>query len=162
MIHKRKARPRTKRPHKPKPISIPMTGLRDQIALHMHAALKGVEAGDLDSFDALANIINMAGLAMVNDERLTREFKLVSGAAMALNDMGRLIEAGARPRDRLIAPVRVAVAAIDDALPRMDVARLYAAEKLAVATLREQRAVVAAIQEKKHGTGTTADQPVDG
>lgn len=159
MKPRRASKPRRK-PYRQKPIAIPMTGLRDQIALHMHAALKGVEAGDLDSFDALANIINMAGLAMVNDERLTREFKLVSGAAMALNDMGRLIEAGARPRDRLIAPVRVAVAAIDGALPRMDLARLYAAEKLAVATLREQRAVVSAIQEQKHGTDKTDDQPV--
>lgn len=162
MSRQRKARPRAKR-YLQRPVSLPMTGAkRNEIALHMHAAFTGVAAGGLDSFDALANIINIAQLVMVNDDRFTREFRLANGAAMALIDIGRLIEGGVRPKEHHLAPVRVAVAAIDAVLPRMDMARLYVAQQLAVATLREQRAAVAAIQEKKHGTGTTADQPVDG
>src|SRR5690606_16536806 len=84
MSRQRKARPRAKR-YLQRPVSLPMTGAkRNEIALHMHAAFTGVAAGDLDSFDALANIINIAQLVMVNDDRFTREFRLANGAAMAL------------------------------------------------------------------------------
>jgi len=131
-----------------------MTGLRDTIAMHMHASLAGVAAGDLDSFDSLANIVNMVGLAIVNDPRCAREFRLTTGAAMALNQIGRLIEAGQRPREHHLAPVRVAVTAIDGLLPRLDVSKLYTAEKVAVATLRQQRQVVAAIQASQHSSST--------
>lgn len=118
-----------------------MTGFRDMLALHMYASLAAIEAaGDLDSFDSLANIMNMIGLAMANDARLAREFRLVTGGAAAMNDIGRLLEAGLKAQERHIAPVRVALAAIDEVLPRMDVSKIYLAEKTAVAMLRAQRA----------------------
>lgn len=127
--------------YRPRTIRIPMTGFRDMLALHMYSSLVGIEsAGDLDSFDSLANIINMIGLAMADDARLAHQFRLVQGGASAMNDIGRLLEAGLTVQERHTAPVRVAIGAIDSALPRMDVSKIYLAEKTAVALLRVQRA----------------------
>lgn len=135
---------RRRKPYRPKPIHIPMTGLRDTIALHMHSSLAALAAtGDVDSFDSLAGIMNMVGVAIQNDERFTHEFRLVSGGAMALNEVARLVDASVSIGEHHLAPVRVAVTAIDEILPRLDVARLYVSEKYAVAAVRESRRTTA-------------------
>lgn len=127
--------------YRPKHVRIPMTGLRDMIALHMHASLASLaRCGDVDSFDSLANIINMVGLTIQNDPRLEHEYRLVCGGAMAMNDIGRLIEANLPLQAHHIAPVCVAVTAIDCLLGWIDVSKLYVAEKMAVAAVREMRA----------------------
>jgi hypothetical protein len=127
--------------YRPRPVRIPMTpGLGDQIALHMHASLSSLAMrSDVDSFDSLAGIVNMVGVAIQNDARFEHEYRLVSGGAMAMNDIGKLIQAQLPLQDRHIAPVRVAVNAIDQILSRLDVSRLYLSERLAVAAVREMR-----------------------
>ncbi|MFT0547888.1 hypothetical protein ACMHYO_16355 [Allopusillimonas ginsengisoli] len=131
---------RKHRTYQPKPVRIPMTGLRDTIALHMHASLAALTYGaDTRSFDSLANIINMVGLTIQHDDRCAHEYRLVQGGAMAMNDIGKLIDAGLRPQEHHLAPVRVAVNAIDNVLGWIDVAKLYTAEKLAVAAVRHMR-----------------------
>lgn len=127
--------------YKPRPIRIPMTpGLGEQIALHMHASLAGLHfAGDVDSFDSLAGIINMVGVAIEADPRFERELRIVTGAAMAMNQIGKLIEARIKLKDHHIAPVQAAVTAIDEILGRFDVSRLYVSEKIAVAASRQLR-----------------------
>ena len=126
--------------YKPRPIRIPMTGLRDTIALHMHASLRVIERRpDLDSFDSLAGIFNMVGITIQHDSRFTHEYRLIQGGAKALNDTARLIESGVKLQEYHLAPIRVGVTAIDQVLGQLDVAKLYTAEKIAVAAVREMR-----------------------
>ena len=117
-----------------------MTGLRDTIALHMHASLAVIErAPDLDSFDSLAGIFNMVSIAIRYDDRFIHEYRLIQGGATALNDTARLIQAGVKLHVHHLAPIRVGVTAIDQVLGQLDVAKLYTAEKIAVSAVREMR-----------------------
>ena len=133
-------KPRRNKPYRPKPIRIPMTGLRDTIALHMHASLAGLEFGsDVESFNSLADIMNMVSVAIANQPKFAHEQRLIQGGVSAMNDVLRLLEGNVSVQERHIAPVRVAVTAIDCVLPWLDVGRLYTAEKLAVATGHARR-----------------------
>lgn len=127
--------------YKPRLIRLPMTpGLSEQIALHMHASLASLRfAGDVDSFDSLAGIINMVGIAIEADPRFEREFRLVTGGAMAMNQISTLVESGLKLKDHHIAPIQVAVNVIDEILGRIDVSRLFVSEKIAVAASRQLR-----------------------
>lgn len=118
-----------------------MTGLRDVIALHMHASLAVLtHQPDLDAFDSLANIFNMVSITIQNDTRCAHEARLITGGAMAMQDIGRLMEASLPLQDHHLGPVRVAVTAINSILGWIDVAKLYTAEKIAVSAVREMRA----------------------
>ncbi len=133
-------KPRRNKRYQPKPVRLPMTGLRDTIALHMHASLAGLTAtGDVESFDSLADIMNMVSIAIANDSRFAHEQQLVQGGVRAMNDILKLLEARLPLQERHIAPVRVAVTAIDCVLPWLDVSKLYAAERLAVAINLKRR-----------------------
>lgn len=115
-------------------------GLRETIALHMHASLATlIHEPTLDAFDSLANIFNMVGLTIVHDSRCAHEARLINGGAMAMQDIGRLLEASLPLQSHHLAPVRVAVTAIDSILWWIDVAKLYTAEKVAVAAVRQMR-----------------------
>ena len=116
-------------------------GLRETIALHMHASLATlIHEPTLDAFDSLANIFNMVGLTILHDSRCAHEARLINGGAMAMQDIGRLLEASLPLQDHHLAPVRVAVTAIDSILWWIDVAKLYTAEKVAVAAVQQMRA----------------------
>ncbi|MGK0556124.1 hypothetical protein [Bordetella bronchiseptica] len=135
MTHARKPRRKQYRPSIPR---LPMTGgLRDLIATHMHGALAALRLSpNADAFDALANIINMVGLTVHRDPAFAQQYGFISGAARTMNQIGPKCEAGLALRDHEIASLTVAVSAIDDILPRIDVARLYINEQIAVALIR--------------------------
>jgi len=133
-------KPRRNKRYQPRPVRIPITGLRDMIALHMHASLAGVAvAGDVDSFNSLADIMNMVSVAIDGDKRYAHEQLLIQGGVRAMNDILARLEAHLPLQEHHIAPVRVAVTAIDCVLPWLDVTKLYLAEQVAVAAGRAQR-----------------------
>lgn len=115
-------------------------GLREQIAMHMHANVSTlIHHPTLDAFDSLANIMNMVGLTIVNEPKFAHEARLINGGALALQDIGRLLEASLPLQAHHLGPVRVAATAIDSILGWLDVAKLYTAEKMAVAAVRAMR-----------------------
>ncbi|KCV33709.1 hypothetical protein [Bordetella bronchiseptica] len=136
MTHARKPR-RNKRFHPSIP-RLPMTGaLRDRIATHMHGAFAALRLSpSAEAFDALANIVNMVGLTVQHDPAFLQQYLLINGAARTMNQIGAKVEAGIALRDHEIASLTVAVSAIDDILPRIDVARLFINEHIAVALVR--------------------------
>lgn len=131
---------RRRKPYRPKHVRIPMTGLRDMIALHMYTSLGAIErAADVESFDSLAGIMNMVSVAVSNDTRFSHENRLIQGGVAAMNDVARLLDAHVPLQEHHTAPVRVAVETIDRILPHLDVAKLYVSERVAVAAGRELR-----------------------
>jgi len=139
MTHARK--PRNKA-YRPSIARLPMTGgLRDLIATHMHGALAALRLSpNAEAFDALANIINMVGLTVHKDPKFAQQYGFISGAARTMNQIGPKCEARLALRDHEIASLTVAVSAIDDILPRIDVARLFINEQIAVALVRAGQA----------------------
>lgn len=133
-------KPRRKKPYRPRPVRIPITSLRDTIALHMHASLASLSTtSDVESFDSLADIMNMVSVAIANDTRFVHEQHLIQGGVRAMNDILKRLETKLPLQAHHIAPVRVAVTAIDCVLPWMDVAKLYTAEQIAVAAGKAAR-----------------------
>ncbi|WP_454674872.1 hypothetical protein [Achromobacter pestifer] len=115
-------------------------GLRDLIATHMHGALTALRlAPNAEAFDALANIFNMMSLVLRDDARHSHEALLITGGAKTMNQIGSKCEAGLALRDHEAASLTVAVSAIDEILPRIDVSRLYLSERLAVAIAISRR-----------------------
>lgn len=125
-----------RKPYRPRMISIPVTGLHQEFALHAHTALFMLgHAPSNDSFDSLAGILNLVQVAIENDKRFAHEAKLINGGAMTLNQVAKKINAGLRLQEHELASLRVAVNTIDNIFPRLDVSRLY----LAQITLRDMR-----------------------
>lgn len=125
------------KPYRPRLISIPVTGLHREFALHAHAALVTLRcAPSNDAFDMLAGIVNLIQVAIRDDERFTHEAKLINGGAMTLNQVIRKVSAGMFLQEHELASLRVAVNTIDSIFARLDVSRLY----LAQITLREIQA----------------------
>ena len=130
------SKPRNK-PYRPRLISIPVTGLHQEFALHAHAALFMLgHAPSNDSFDALAGILNLIQVAIENDERFTHEAKLINGGAMTLNQVAKKVAARMRLKEHEFASLRVAVNTVDAIFTRLDVSRLYVAQ----AVLRDLQA----------------------
>lgn len=138
-----------RKPYQPKPIKKPVTGLRDMIAMQMHASAVGIEAGSLDSFDALSKLVNMIGLAIFMDPKFEHENRLMRGGAENLNDVGRLLEANLRPKPHHMAGIRSYITMFDQLLPRLDVMRLYRAERIANQAYEVQQAVIEQMMEKR-------------
>ncbi|WP_127814884.1 hypothetical protein [Bordetella bronchiseptica] len=110
------------------------------IATHMHGALTTLRiAPSVEAFHALADIFNMVSLTIRDDARLHHEALLISGGARTMNQIGSKCEAGLALRDHEIASLTVAVSVIDAILPRIDVARLYISEQIAVALVRAEQ-----------------------
>ena len=107
---------------------------------HRHAHARRVRGAapvaSAEAFDALANIVNMVGLTVQHDPAFLQQYLLINGAARTMNQIGAKVEAGIALRDHEIASLTVAVSAIDDILPRIDVARLFINEHIAVALVR--------------------------
>jgi len=122
----------------PRAPRIPITKLRDDIALIIHTSIVRLAAGpDLDAYDNLAENINMAGLALEGKPQFSREFALIESGARAMNQIGELVNAGQSPKPHHIAPIRVAVNVIDAVLGRLDLETLYVAELAAHAAMRQ-------------------------
>ena len=123
-------KPRNKA-YKPRLISIPVTGLHQEFALHAHAALFMLgHAPSNDSFDALAGMLNLIQVAIENDVRFIHEAKLISGGAMTLNQIARKVAARIPLKEHEFASLRVAVNAVDAIFTRLDVSRLYVAQTI--------------------------------
>ena len=137
----RARKPRNKA-YRPSIARLPMTGgLRDLIATHMHGALAALRlCPNAEAFDALANIVNMVGLTVQHDRAFREQYLLINGAARTMNQIGPKCEANLALRGHEIASLAVAVSAIDDILPRIDVARLFINEQIAVALVRAGQA----------------------
>ena len=115
--------------YRPRMISIPVTGLHQEFALHAHCALVTLRcAPSNDAFDMLAGIINLIQLTIQNDERFIHEAKLINGGAMTLNQIMRKISKGINLQEHELASLRVAVTAIDSIFSRLDVSQLYLAQ----------------------------------
>ncbi|NYT68757.1 hypothetical protein [Pusillimonas noertemannii] len=122
----------------PRIARIPITKLRDDIALIIHTSIVRLAAGpDLDAYDNLAENINLVGIALEGKPAFSREFALIAGGARAMNQIGELVTAGHTPKPHHIAPIRVAVNTIDAVLGRLDVETLYVAELAAHAAMRQ-------------------------
>ncbi|GAB2913933.1 hypothetical protein [Paralcaligenes ginsengisoli] len=119
-----------RKPYRPRLVRIPVTGLRDQIALHMHAALVCLEANPgQDAFDGLGAIFNVIGLTIEHDSRLSHEARLIAGGAAAMNQIeAKVCQHKLVPQNHEIAPIRIAVNAIDRILPWLDVSRMHLAQ----------------------------------
>jgi hypothetical protein len=135
-------------------VRLPVTGLRDMIAIQMHANVAGIEAGSLDSFDSLSQLVNMIGFSIFRDPRFTHEARLMRGGTTALNEVGRLLEAGIAPKPHHIAPVRALITMFDELLPRLDVMRLYEADKIVNSSHEIQQAALAAMQKRNEAACT--------
>ncbi|NGR09348.1 hypothetical protein G5B41_17550 [bacterium SGD-2] len=133
-------------------VRLPVTGLRDMIAIQMHANVAGIEAGSLESFDSLAQLVNMVGYTIFRDGRFEHENRLMRGGAMALNEVGRLLESGLKPKSHHLATIRSLVSMFDELLPRLDVMRLYTAEKIVNQTPEIQQAALAAMMKQRNET----------
>jgi hypothetical protein len=115
--------------YRPRLIRIPVTGLRDEIALRLHASLVTLERAPSQAcFDALAEIFNIVGLTIENDARLTDESRCICGGAAALNQVEeRVCLHGRPPLDHELTPIRIAANTIDAILFRLDATRMYGA-----------------------------------
>lgn len=124
---------RTRAPRKayrPRTVRVPLTGLRDQIALQMRAALTCLQlAPSAEAFNSLAGIFNLVALAIEADQGSAHEARLICGGAAAMNQIESRTAKRQAPRDHEFAPIRVAVNAIDEVLPRLDVIRLELAQQ---------------------------------
>lgn len=115
--------------YRPRLVRVPVTGLRDELALQLHAGLLALEkAPSPNCFDALAEIFNIIGLTLENDPRLSDESRCICGGAAALNQVEeRVCLHGRPPLDHELTPIRIAVNTIDAILPRLDMSRMYVA-----------------------------------
>lgn len=124
--------------HVPRVPRIPITKLRDDIALIVHTSIARLAAGpDLDAYDNLAENLNILGLATEGKPEFSREFRLIDSGARAMNQIFDLVRSGQTPKPHHIGPIRVAVNTADAVLGRLDLETLYLAERAAQAAMRQ-------------------------
>lgn len=115
--------------YKPRPIRIPMTKtLFDEFGMQMHTALAALRvAPDEDQFCALAMIMNVVSVAIQDDSRFDEYRIYVNTGISMMNQISNKCTAMLPLRDYEIASLTIAVSAIDEMLPRMDVTKLHLA-----------------------------------
>lgn len=119
---------------KPRPIKIPITGLRSRVALDARLAYQVLcLQPDVEKYDDLIDIFNTMSIIAENDKRFEPEKVFLGGAARALIQARELIASQVKLPQRLLDPIRIGINTIDDMLPRIDVAFLFNAERTAVA-----------------------------
>ncbi len=127
---KRAARSRRNKPHRPKHVHIPITGLRDDFGLVLHTALNAASLGyfSKDQYDRIGQALNTLWGALELRPPKDPAVKLViEGAMRAMNDAGRRGDASGvwelrgMEQAALLAGIRQAEAY----LPFMDVLTLY-------------------------------------
>lgn len=115
--------------YKPKPIRIPMTkSLYDEFGLQMHTALASLRLQPTeDQFCALATIINVVSIAIKDDARFDDSRIYINSGINMMNQISNKCAAGLPLKDFEMACLTVAVSAVDDILPRLDVTKLHLA-----------------------------------
>ncbi|MDD3759155.1 MAG: hypothetical protein PHN76_13495 [Advenella sp.] len=122
----------------PRPIKIPITGMRNRIALDARIAFDVLcRQPDVEKFDDLIDIFNTMTVIAHNDARFEPEKTMISGASRALILARELIANHLQLPQRLLDPIRIGVNTIDEMLPRIDVALLINAERSAVAAVKK-------------------------
>lgn len=117
--------------YKPKLIKIPMTkALYDEFGMQMHTAFEAlVHQPSVDSFDALAAILNVVTLAAAKDKRFEKDMLYLNTGIATMNQIYNKCQAGLPLKDHEVASIGVSVVTVDRVLPHMDVSKLYIAMK---------------------------------
>lgn len=120
------ARARNKK-YVPKLVKIPMTrALHQELAIHAHAALVTLRyAPSLNAFDSLATLMNVVQIAIDQDERFTHEAMLIRGGAATMSQIMHKVDARLPLQEHELASIEVAVTAMDQIFPRLDVTKLH-------------------------------------
>jgi hypothetical protein len=115
--------------YKPKPIRIPMSkSLYDEFGMQMHTALASLRLNPTeDQFCALATIMNVVSVAIQDDSRFDEYRIYVNTGISMMNQISNKCAAGLPLKVFEIASLTIAVSAIDEMLPRMDVTKLHLA-----------------------------------
>lgn len=113
--------------YKPKLVKIPMTkALYDEFGLQMHTAYAAlIKLPNIESFDALAAIINIVSFTASNDKRFDDEMLYFTTGIATMNQIYSKCQAGLPIKDHEAAAIGVAISAVDRVLPYMDVSKLY-------------------------------------
>lgn len=105
-----------------------MRTLRDQFGMQMHTALASLSVrSDIDAFNNLAHVFNVVQVAIRDDAKRMHESRLIVGGAAALNQAMPKVLAGLPLAAHELAPVRVAVNAMDEVMGKISVTALHCA-----------------------------------
>lgn len=139
------ARARNKK-YRPRLIRIPVTKtLHQELAMHAHGALVTLRyAPDPDAFESLATMMNVVQIAIDKDERFVHEAKLIRGGAATMSQIMRKVDARLPLQDHELASIEVAVTAMDQIFPRLDVTKLHLS-RLALSRIKQAEAARAAL-----------------
>lgn len=125
----RSAKPR--KHYRPRTVNIPLVGegdLHRLIALQLHGSLAALRhSPNIEAFDAIGTLLNVAMLAIERDARFTHEARLIAGGASAMNQIASKIDSVPALREIELRPIEVAVSTFDSILPRLDVSQLHLA-----------------------------------
>lgn len=119
-----------KKKYQPRLIKIPVTStLRDEIAMQIRLGLESLKTNpDIDSFCAVAAIMNMVGFAAKDDTRFKDEIVIIESGMRMMNQVVNKCESGFRLKDYEVCCINNAVNKIDSILPYMDVTKLHLAQ----------------------------------
>lgn len=114
----------------PKPIRIPVTGLKDEFGLVLHAALTAAHLGYFSKtqYDRIGQAINVIwGALFIRPPRDKSVVVVIEGAMRAMNDAGRRGDASGVwvLRELEQAALLAGISKIEEQLPKMDVMTLY-------------------------------------
>lgn len=130
--------------YRPKPISIPVTGLRNDFGLVLHSALSAAALGHFGKgqYDRIGQALNCIWGALELRPPKDASIKpVIEGAMRAMNDAGRRGDAHGVwvLRELEQAAVLAGIRKAEEHLPRMDVMALYDSMQRLKAMAREER-----------------------
>lgn len=134
-----------KRSHyRPKPISIPVTGLCDEFGLVLHSALNAAMQGHFSKvqYDRIGQALNcIYGALELRPPRDASVKLVIEGAMRAMNDAGRRGDASGvwALRDLEQAALLAGIRKAEEQLPLMNVMDLYDSMQRLKALKREER-----------------------
>ena len=108
---------------------IPVTkSLRDEFAMQLHVSLAALQRWPSEqAWEPLAQIFNVIQIAVRDDPKRSHEALLINSGARALQQIERRACSGRDLPEHEIAPIRIAVDAIDRMMGKLDVMQLNAA-----------------------------------
>lgn len=127
---KRAQRSRRNKPHRPKHVHIPVTGLRNDFGMDLHTALNAAERGHFSKkqYDRIGQALNcIYGALVLRPPKDAAVITVIEGAIRAMNDCGRRGDASDRweLRDLEQAAVIAGIRVAEAHLPYMDVLTLH-------------------------------------
>lgn len=116
--------------YRPKPIKLPVTGLRDQFGQVLHSALDAAKRGQFSYqlYSYIGQAINCVRAAMeIKPPKDKSELIVIDGTIRAMNEVGnRCIKSGVwEMRELEQAALKAGIERIEDRLRFMDVMALY-------------------------------------